>query len=808
MVAFSFAFNMVMIYNHFNGEGMDKLIGLTNEEVNKKKEEGKVNSSIKNPSKSYLEIITSNLFTYFNLIFFLIAIILILVKLYKALTFLPLIILNILIGIIQEIKSKRVLDKLTLMAEPKALVVRNGNEEKINVCDLVEGDLVIFSAGNQICADGRVVLGQALVNESLLTGESDEIKKEVDSILLSGSYIVSGKVYVKLTNVGSDSYINKLTLEAKENKTRETSEIIKSLNRLVKAIGIIIIPFALGLFCEAYFINGATIKNAVDSTVAAILMMIPEGLFLLASVSLAISAVRLAKNNVLTHDMKSIESLARINTLCIDKTGTITDNNMEVIDYLSIDCKISKEEIFQALVDFSYAQDFDNITMRAIKDKFKGDVRDKFISKSAFSSQFKYSAVNFESFSYVLGAPDFIIKENYLEYKDLIDSYQNEGYRVLALCRSVNMIDGKEITTRLTPMGLVVLDNPIRLNAVETFKYFSSYNVDIKVISGDNPKTVSMVASKALIKGAENYIDTSKLSDNELMESVEKYNVFGRVTPHQKQVIIRALKNKKNKVAMVGDGVNDILALKEADCSIALASGADAAMQVSQVVLLDSNFSHMPQVVLEGRRVVNNLETSGALFLSKNVYAIILTLIFLLCLRQFPVKTTQVGLVNMFTIGFPAFLLSQSPNKKLIRGNFIKNILKYAIPAGLTNAIMVTLMYFIGLAFNLSYDEISTASILIMASIGILILINVSRPFNKYKVVVVVLSIFGLILNVLLAFFTPFFNYYYDFKNLSAAGWIIFVILLIISYGMYLLIDFLISKYNGRIKLIDKIIGE
>lgn len=797
-----------MIYNYFNGDNMDKLVGLTNEEVNKKKEEGKVNNSVKNPSKSYLEIITSNLFTYFNLIFFLIAIILILVKLYKALTFLPLIIFNILIGIIQELKSKRVLDRLTLIAEPKALVIRDGNEEKINVCDLVEGDLVIFSAGNQICADGCVVLGSALVNESLLTGESDEIKKEINSKLLSGSYVVSGKVYAVLTNVGNDSYINKLTLEAKRNKVRETSEIIKSLNRLVKAIGLIIIPFAIGLFCEAYFLNDATAKDAVDSTVAAILMMIPEGLFLLASVSLAISAARLANNNILTHDMKSIESLARINTLCIDKTGTITDNNMEVVDYLSINSSLSKEEVFQALVDFSYAQDIDNVTMKAVKDKFKGDIRDRFISKVAFSSQFKYSAVNFENFSYVLGAPDFIITKNYDDYKELIDFYQNDGLRVLALCKSENLIDGSEITAKLIPMGLVVLDNPIRSNAVDTFKYFSSYNVDIKVISGDNPKTVSMVAEKAQIFGAKNYIDTSKLTDEELIDVVDEYNVFGRVTPHQKQIIIKALKNKKNKVAMVGDGVNDILALKEADCSIALASGADSAMKVSQVVLLDSDFSHMPQVVLEGRRVVNNLQTSGALFLSKNVYAIILTLIFLLCLRQFPVKTTQVGLVNMFTIGFPAFLLSQSPNKNLIKGNFIKNILKYAIPGGLTNAIMVTLMYFIGSYFNLSQNEISTSSILIMAFVGILILINVSRPFNNYKIKVVSVSIIGLLLNALLAFFVPFFSYYYDFTNLSSTGWIIFVILLAVSSIMYLLISFLISKCNHKSKLIDKIVGE
>ncbi len=783
---------------------MEELKGLNSEEVKQRINEGKVNKSIKNPSKSYLEIIISNTFTYFNFIFLVIALILVFVHLYKALTFLPLIIINLLIGIIQEIRAKKVLDKLTLINEPRCLVIRDGKEEKILIKDLVLDDLVIFSAGNQICADANVVAGEALVNEALLTGEPDEIKKGVNEKLWSGSFIVSGKVYAKATAVGENSYINKLTLESKKTNKNENSDIIRGLSRIVHVIGILIIPFAIALFCEAYFGNKSNITNSVDTTIAAILMMIPEGLFLLASVSLALSSYRLANKKVLTHNMKSIETLARVNVLCVDKTGTITDSNMKVIDYVSIS-DTSKEEMYQMLTDFAYAQDSDNITMKAIKETFNGNVQNKFLSKSAFSSSFKYSSVYFGSYSYILGAPDFILKD-VQKYETEINKYVLEGYRVLAFSVATLSQDGGKIKGETKPIGLIVLDNPIRENACDTFKYFKNEGVDIKVISGDNALMVSKIASKAGIENACKYIDTSKLSDEELSEAATKYNVFGRVSPHGKLVLIKALKEAGKKVAMTGDGVNDILALKEADCSIAMASGSEAAMATSQVVLLDSDFSHMKEIVDEGRKVVNNLETSGALFLSKNVYAIILTLICLMTVRQFPVKTTQVGLVNTFTIGFPAFLLSQSPNKSIIKGNFIRNILKYAVPAGLTNAIMVTLMFLIGGAYGLTNEEISTAATIVMAVVGILVLSNVSRPFNRYKFYVLLFSIIGVVLNVLLAFTVPFVKNYYSFVTLPFKGIIILTILGVSSSVMYLIISYLIRRYTKRTKIFKNII--
>ena len=788
-----------------------ELKGLTYKEVEERKLKGKYNKAIKNQSKSIGQIIISNTCTFFNLIFLIIAIIMVVVKLYKSLTFLPLIITNTLIGIIQEIKSKKVLDKLTLLHEPKALVIRNGKEEKISIFDLVEDDLVVFKAGSQISADAVVVAGEALVNESLLTGEPDEIKKEINSDLLSGSYIVSGKVIARVTHVGEESYINKLTIEAKSNKKKEDSEIISSLNRIVKVIGIIVIPFGIALFLEAKFAMPAitheevSYASAVNSTFAALLMMIPEGLYLLSSVSLAISAYLLAKKQVLLHNMKSIETLARVNVLCIDKTGTITDNHMVVNEYEVLDDTITKEELYQRLCNFSFAQDNDNITMEALKKYFKDSPSEKFVSKSAFSSSFKYSGVNFKDYSYILGAPELLLKDKYDLYKDKIEKWAKDGYRVLVICKYSEESRGEALTGSVNPFGIVILSNPIRENAVETFKYFESQGVTIKVISGDSPITVSNVAKKACIKDSDKYIDTSTLSDEELIEASDKYAVFGRVSPHAKQVLVKALKNKGKKVAMTGDGVNDVLALKEADCSIAMASGADAAMQTSQVVLLDSDFSKMPHIVYEGRRVVNNLEKSGALFLSKNVFAVLLSLLFIICVKQFPVKTTQVGLINLFTIGAPAFLLSQVANKDIIKGRFITNTLSIAIPAGVTDAVMVALMYFIGINNGLSLEEISTASTLIMGTVGILILIKVSHPYTKYKVSVTILCILGLVLNFVIAFFIPIFKYYYDFVHLPIKGWVIFGILAAISILMYILLDYLIKWFGRKTKALDKI---
>ncbi|MCR5786585.1 MAG: HAD-IC family P-type ATPase, partial [Acholeplasmatales bacterium] len=732
---------------------MENFLGLTTLEVNKRIKDGKYNKEIKNQSRTIGQIILTNVVTFFNFVFIVLAALLIIVKAYKSLTFLPLIFINTLIGIIQEIKSKIAIDKLRLLNTQTAEVYRDNSVVKINVNQIVLDDIIKFNAGDQICCDAVVLDGEANLNEALLSGESDEIKKTVNSTLLSGSFVVSGSVIARVVAVGKDSYINKLALEAKKVNDHETSEIIQSLNKILKFIGILIIPLAVALFCEQYFIASLPIDKAITQMVGSVLMMIPEGLFLLASVSLAISAYRLAKKNVLLHNMKSIEALARVNVLCIDKTGTITSSNLTVNDFIPLD-KSSKEELFNKISMFVSAQNNDNATMISLKNFFK-EINSDYINISSFSSKYKYSAVNYKDITYVLGAPDLLLKNDLDKYNNYILKYSKEGYRVLLFGTSDKSLNGEEINLKINPIGLIIMSNEIRDNAVQTFSYFKSQNVDIKVISGDAALTVSNVAKRAGISDADNFIDCSNISDEDIKEAALKYNVFGRVDPETKRKIIIALKENGNKVAMTGDGVNDVLALKEADCSIALASGSDAAIASSQVVLLDNDFSKLPQIVFEGRRVVNNLERSGALFLSKNVFAFVFAIICIISLSSFPILPNQASLINMFTIGAPAFLLSQVPNKNRIKGNFITTILKIAIPAGFTDAVMVGTMVIIGNSIDLSLEEISTCSTMIMAIIGILVVINVSRPYTKYKAIVSITCLGGLVANTILATSPP-----------------------------------------------------
>lgn len=723
-------------------------LGLTEKQVEERIKAKLVNSEIKPPSKSTLEIIRTNIFTYFNLIFVLIAMILIAVKSYRDLTFLPIIISNTIIGIIQELRSKKTLDKLKMLNAPYAIVVREGKEKKILAKELVKDDIVIFKAGDQICADAIVIDGKVNVNESLLTGESDEIEKYKEDKLLSGSFIVSGKCYAKLNAVGAESYISKLTMQAKKTKNGEQSEMIRSLNKIVKFAGIIIIPIGAALFLEQYKIEGAPLKESVQAMVAAIIGMIPEGLFLLASVSLAISAMKLARDKVLIHDMKSIETLARVDVLCVDKTGTITDGNMKVIDFIPLDgYNKSKDKLEIQIGDFANNQAPDNITMEAIKNYFTKNSAKKAKNVSGFSSEFKYSGVNFEDENFVLGAPEFIIKENYEKYREKVEEYSKRGDRVLAFCKYGGFVNGKELVDTVTPLALIIISNSIRKNAVETFKYFKSQGVNIKVISGDNPITVSRIAQKANIENADNYIDARTLkSDKEISEAAVKYTVFGRVTPEQKRKIINALKKSGRTVAMTGDGVNDVLALKDADCSIAMASGSEAAAKASQLVLLESDFSKMPGVVKEGRRVVNNLERSGSLFLVKNIFSICLALLAICFNVKYPFKPSQISLVSMFTIGLPAFLLSQAPNTDLIKGRFMRNIVSKALPGGLTDMLLVITMIIIGNKFNLNPNDISTSSTFLLAIVGLMIVYDVSKPITIYKFFIMMISTIGFII--------------------------------------------------------------
>lgn len=726
--------------------------GLTQAQVKERMEKGWSNAPVDSPSKTTKEIIISNVFTYFNLIFLVIAVLLLLVGAFRDLTFLPVIICNTLIGIIQEIRSKKVLDKLSVLNAPKATVVREGKLQTIPAEKAVLDDVVKFQAGNQICADATVIDGEVQVNESLLTGESDEITKKPGDTLMSGSFVVSGSCLGRLEQVGADSYISKLTLEAKATKEGEQSEMIRSLDKLVQIVGFLIIPIGIVLFGQQYLLGDSSIKTSMQAMVAAIIGMIPEGLYLLASVALVVSVMRLATKKVLVHDMKCIETLARVNVLCVDKTGTITENTMKVHDVVSLE-PYEKEELpplKELLGDFAHAMSKDNITMAAMQDYFTQGSGQVATSVTSFSSAFKYSSVTFHTTSYVLGAPEFVLRDDYEIYKETIESYGSEGYRVLVFGRYEGTPDGKALTEAVVPYGLVLLANPIRKEAWETFQYFADQGVDIKVISGDNPVTVSKVASQAGIANADNYIDASQLkTPDDIKQAVLKYTVFGRVTPDQKRQFVRALKEAGKTVAMTGDGVNDVLALKDADCSIAMASGSDAAAQASQLVLLESNFSCMPSVVLEGRRVVNNIERSASLFLVKNIFSFLLSLFSMAFMITYPLEPSQISMVAMFTIGIPAFLLAMEPNKKMIEGHFLTNVLLKALPAGLTDVLIVGFLTVFGQTFGMSNEEISTAATLLLAIVGLMILFKISKPMNVFRWIVWSAMVAGLLFCVI-----------------------------------------------------------
>lgn len=769
----------------------DHQTGLTAQQVQEHRMHGWTNQPVDPPSKTTKEIIQENVFTYFNLIFLVLAVLLCLVGSFRDLTFLPVIVLNTLIGIIQETRAKKVLDNLTMLNAPHAMVIRDGKKSQINAEDLVVDDIVIFEAGNQVCADAEVCAGEVQVNESLLTGESDEITKRKGDQLMSGSFIVSGQCHARLDKVGADSYISRLTLEAKAMQNTEQSEMIRSLDKLVKWVGVAIIPIGIILFIQAFVFQGEGFRSSVTSMIAAVIGMIPEGLYLLASVALAVSSIRLAQKKVLLHDMKCIETLARVNVLCVDKTGTITENTMEVQDVIPTKeyeegkmCPLS-----ELLGDFTAAQSSDNITMEAMKRYFKIASGKKAVAKTGFSSASKYSSVTFEEASYVLGAPEFVLKEQYENYEEAISAHASKGARVLVFGTAKEEPDGKPLKEAVTPLAYVLLANPIRQEAKETFTYFAEQGVEVKVISGDNSLTVSEVAKEAGIAGAERYVDASTLHTEEEMRAAVLNNaVFGRVTPNQKRKFVQILKEEGKTVAMTGDGVNDVLALKDADCSIAMASGSDAAAQASQLVLLESDFSCMPEVVLEGRRVVNNIQRSASLFLVKNIFSFLLSLVSFVFMFTYPLEPSQISLISMFTIGVPAFFLALEPNKNIIKGHFLTNVFLKALPAALTDVLAVGALVIFGRTFGVSSADISTAATMLLSIVGFMILYTISAPMNVLRGVILGGCIVGLL------FCSIFLNDLFAITGMTTKCVMLFVVFAIATEPVLRYLTWLIGK--------------
>ncbi len=700
---------------------MEKINGLSEEEVLRLEEKGLVNYRSDVKTKSIWQIIAGNFFTLFNFLNLGLALAVFFVRSYKNLLFLGVVICNTLISTVQEIRSKITIDKLSLLNENKAWVVRGGITKQINMHEIVLGDVLKLNAGSQIPTDSRILFGEVLVNESLLTGEEESVSKRKSDTLYSGSFIVSGSCYAEAIHVGNDNYTSQISMEAKYIK-KINSEIMNFINKIIKYISIAIIPIGILLFLNQ--MSESVLPDAVVSTVAALIGMIPEGLVLLTSTVLAISVIRLADYKVLVQELFCIETLARVDTLCLDKTGTITEGNMEVSKLIPLN-GTAMSDITDALGLISYHMENDNQTMEAISKKYSRKNDYEVLEIMPFSSKNKWSGISFKGVSYVIGAPDVICNSNNI--KELQDYIEN---RVVLLAKSDRKLN-KELPTNLQPMALIVISDKIRKDAKIILDYFKEEKVDIKLISGDNPRTVAYIAEKV---GLENikYVDLSKTKSS-IVDLVDDYNIFGRVKPNQKKEIILALKAKGHTVAMTGDGVNDVLALKEADCSIAMNSGSDAARNVSQLVLLDSNFSSMPKVVAEGRRSINNIQRSSTLFLCKTTYATMLAIIFMFLGRPYPFIPIQLTLTSVVTIGIPSFVLALEPNNERINGKILVNVLKKSFPTALTITFNILLIMLLPVFVKLSLDEVSTLCVIMTGLTGFMLLYRISVPFNKIR---------------------------------------------------------------------------
>lgn len=710
--------------------------GLSSGQVEQRKYRGQKNIVTATSGMTEKQIILRHCITYFNLVFVILAVLLVLAgSSVKNMTFMIVVLINTVLGIVQQIRAKRAVDKLTLVSAHKVQTLRNGQWSAVRSDLLVLDDVVEFHAGDQICADGMVVKGSFRVNEALLTGEADAVEKKKGDEVLSGSFVVSGKARVQLTQVGDDSFAAKLAKEAKSNPHAKKSGMMKALDQLIWGVGIILIPVGLVLFYQEFKTLGHAFQTSVEGTVAALVGMIPEGLYLLTSVAMAASALKLTKEKVLVQDMNCIESLARVDVLCVDKTGTITEPVMEVAEVLPVG-DWAPEYIEQVLTAMYGIREPDNDTARALQELFPGKCPWECIRYIPFDSKFKWSGATFRGQgSFLVGAPEKVLSYGYGAVREAVEAWSQKGYRVLlAAWYEGELTAGKDAPVGATPMALILLNNRIRKTAPDTFRYFKEQGVTIKVISGDNPMTASQVAQRAGIEHGQRYVDTSTLqTDAQIRDAAEKYTVFGRVTPEMKKKLILAMKQQGHTVAMTGDGVNDVLAMKEADCGVAMASGAQAASQVAQLVLTESDFGAMPGIVGEGRRVINNIQRAAALFLVKNIMSLGVALLCIVTAMPYPFQSFNLTLIAALTIGVPGFFLAMEPNYERVRGKFLPTVLRQALPGGLTNVIVVVLAHLIMLSFGLPLSDSATVCTAVLAVVGMLVLFRVSIPFDRFR---------------------------------------------------------------------------
>lgn len=774
--------------------------GLTEQQVQQRISQGKTNKASNMQTKSLGQILKDNVCTLFNLINLLLAVAVILVGSYKNALFMIIIIINALIGTVQEIRAKKTIDKLSIVNAKKVKVLRNGKTCNIDTENIVLDDIFFLSQGQQVPADCIVMEGTCEANESLLTGESDAVFKNCGDTLISGSFIVSGKCTVKADKVGDDNYAHHIYSGAKYVK-KVNSQIMETLNLIIKVMSMVIVPVGLLLFWRQYMQTGFdNLQSAVVSTVAALVGMIPEGLILLTSTVLAVGVIRLSKQKVLVQEMFCIETLARVDVLCLDKTGTITEGCMEVQKAIAVDKADTEnlENILNAVAKFSPD---DNPTINAIKDRYKGSSNLTADHTVAFSSEKKWSGINFgNDGTIILGAEEFLFNGKNDKIQSLIKDIPN-GYRIISIGFSKNDFNDRELPSNLMPLGVVVLKDKIRKEAKPTLEYFDKQGVQLKVISGDNVNTVSAIAKEAGLKNADKFIDATTLkTEDDIYNAVEKYSVFGRVTPNQKLQMVKALQKHSHTVAMTGDGVNDVLALKEADCSVAMASGSEAARCVSQLVLLDSNFASMPKVVAEGRRSINNIQRSASLFLVKTIFSTLLAVIFVFYGAKYPFAPIQMTLISAFCIGFPSFVLALEPNENRINGNFLLNILNKAIPGGCTVALSVVMVTVIGAIFQWQNDFISTLAVAVTSFIGLMVIFKTSYPFNTIRTAMFIVCVTGITLGITLSKYLFFdilkIDNIFGFVNMSFEFLISFIICGAIALAIFILLNLLMKKFN------------
>lgn len=730
------------------------MTGLTDEQVNERIEQGKVNADENPNTRTYKQIVRENTLTFFNFLNLVLLILVLMVGSYKNAFFVGIIIINTLIGIAQEIRAKKTIDKLAILTAKKSIVIREGKKWTVPTEDLVLDDLVCLKTGDQVPADAKVLEGSVEVNESLLTGESDNLPKNVGDELFSGSFVTSGEACCQIIHVGKDNYAAQITSEAKEFK-RHNSELKNSLNAILKVISIIIVPLGALLFYKQYYVVGNTFKDSIVSMVAGVLGMIPEGLVLLTSVALTLGALVLANKKTLVQELYCIETLARVDTLCLDKTGTITEGTMcvervepwseayENKDTDEIPTEDEDEpdlhEIENMMANLMYVLKDQNATIDALRKRFPAKSSMTLEHIVPFSSDRKYSGAVFEdNGTYLMGAAQFLFPEGREDILDVCQNYAEEGLRVLVLAHSTQMAEGTELPENLEPAALLLLTDVIREEASDTLQFFDSQEVDLKVISGDDPVTVSAIAKRAGLKNAENYVDATTLeTEEQLEEAVAKYSVFGRVTPQQKKEMVQALQKQGHTVAMTGDGVNDVLALKEADCSIAMAQGSDAAKNIANVVLLDSNFASMPHIVNQGRRVVNNIRTAASMFLIKTMFSVMLSLLTIFFGKAYPFEPIQMSLISACAVGIPTFLLAQENNYDKIDHTFLRHVFLNAFPAALTITSCVFAVMLVCQNVYHSNDMLSTACVLVTGWNYMAALKTVYAPLNTYRKVII-----------------------------------------------------------------------